>query len=185
MLDLNLIHIVKYSGTFGFLKPWTAVRDEMTFSSQILTPSTIEGLKQKLEVNEIIGHRLDYDGISKQQETVQAAGWEIKKKRNTSILIRGILINPILWLAFRESDDATRAFEQHIVLSRNEDILYPTEIRDVTPEQFNSDQFPGFEFIEVNNETVQDSNIIPVGIHRYEKSLMTGILKSFGKGLDI
>ena len=40
--------VVKYSGQFGFIKPWTAVRDSETFSQQFLTPSIVEGIEKKL-----------------------------------------------------------------------------------------------------------------------------------------
>ncbi|HPG73661.1 MAG TPA: hypothetical protein PLM49_05165, partial [Bacteroidales bacterium] len=58
-----MYYIVKYSGPFGFIKPWTAVRDAgggETFSQQFLTPSIIEGMRQKLEVSGIARHKLTY-----------------------------------------------------------------------------------------------------------------------------
>ena len=42
------MYIIKYSGPFGFIKPWTVVRDSETFSQQFLTPSIIEGIEKKL-----------------------------------------------------------------------------------------------------------------------------------------
>ena len=75
-----MYYVVKYAGPFGFIKPWTAVRDSKTFSQQFLTPSIIEGMRQKLEVSEIVRHRLTYGGISVQQEQTQTRGIEIKKK---------------------------------------------------------------------------------------------------------
>lgn len=42
------MYVVKYSGPFGFIKPWTAVRDTETFSQQFLTPSIVEGIEKKL-----------------------------------------------------------------------------------------------------------------------------------------
>ena len=68
-------YILRYSGPFGFIKPWTAVRDASggeTYSQQFLTPSIIEGLRQKLEVTAILRHKLVYGGIDIQQEMVQA-----------------------------------------------------------------------------------------------------------------
>lgn len=38
------MYIVTYKGQFGFIKPWTAVRDGETFSQQFLTPSIINTL---------------------------------------------------------------------------------------------------------------------------------------------
>ena len=92
-----MYYTVKYSGTFGFIKPWTAVRDAgggETYSQQFLTPSIIEGLMQKLEVTEIVRHKLTYAGVNLQQEVIQAKGWEKKNKmyiKNRSILKRGIM----------------------------------------------------------------------------------------------
>ena len=77
-------YILRYSGPFGFIKPWTAVRDASggeTYSQQFLTPSIIEGLRQKLEVTAILRHKLVYGGIDIQQEMVQAKAWS--KKANT------------------------------------------------------------------------------------------------------
>ena len=39
------MYVVTYKGQFGFIKPWTAVRDGETFSQQFLTPSIIEGIR--------------------------------------------------------------------------------------------------------------------------------------------
>lgn len=41
------MYVVEYSGTFGFIKPWSAVRDSETFSQQFLTPSIVDGMKMK------------------------------------------------------------------------------------------------------------------------------------------
>lgn len=68
-----MYYVVKYSGPFGFIKPWTAVRDSKTFSQQFLTPSIIEGIRQKLEVSKILRHKLSYSGISVKQEQTQTS----------------------------------------------------------------------------------------------------------------
>lgn len=144
-----MLYIVKYSGPFGFIKPWTAVRDGKTFSQQFLTPSIIEGLRQKLEVRSIVRHKLTYSSISVQQEQTQTRGWEKKTQlkimvRNQSILERGIMINPILHLAFETEEDAQKGAKQHICLCRNEDVLFPeTEIFQLDEKEF--DQLTGFE----------------------------------------
>lgn len=142
--------VVNYSGPFGFIKPWTAVRDAsggMTYSQQFLTPSIIEGIRQKLEVNAILRHKLTYSGIDVQQETVQAKAWKKIKKMyqmEKSILKRGVMISPILYLAFENSYDALKAVEQHICLCRNEDILFPSpEVKEMSEDEFN--KLNGFE----------------------------------------
>jgi hypothetical protein len=150
-------YIVKYSGAFGFIKPWTAVRDGKTFSQQFLTASIIEGIEKKLfpetlslvGITKIARHKLTYSSFSVQQEVTQTRGWEYKKQqglmiRNRSILERGVMVEPLLQLAFLNVDDANRTYNQHICLCRNEDILLPDpEIIPMTEEEFNS--LDGFE----------------------------------------
>ncbi len=144
-------HIVTYTGPFAFIKPWTAVRDELTYSQQFLTPSIIEGLRQKLEVSAILRHRLSYINFDKQQE--QTRPKLIKKPgANFGILMRGVLLEPALSLAFPSAEDAGKAFEQHICLCRNEDILYPdvkSGIRECSEQEFN--KIPGFELHPVDD----------------------------------
>jgi hypothetical protein len=125
-------YVVKYSGPFGFIKPWTAVRDSETFSQQFLTPSIVEGLRQKLGVEKIIRHKLTYESNSRQQEVTHTRGWDYQRnkklyQRYRSILVRGIMLKPDLYLAFDNENDAQTASQQHICLCRNEDILFPEE----------------------------------------------------------
>jgi hypothetical protein len=145
-------YVVKYTGPFGFIKPWTAVRDELTYSQQFLTPSILEGLRQKLEVWEILRHRLSYVALDKQQE--QTRPKLIKKPgQNYSILTRGVMLNPILTLALSTEEDANKAFNQHICLCRNEDLLFPLSekgVKSMTKEEF--DQIPGFELYPSDSE---------------------------------
>lgn len=139
------IYTVTYEGPFGFIKPWTAVRDELTFSQQFLTPSIIEGMRQKLQVKSIVRHKLSFSKFDKQQE--QTRPKLIKKPgHNFSILTRGVLINPRLVLGFELKEDAETAFGQHICLCRNEDILLPDKdsgIEEISKADF--DELEGFE----------------------------------------
>lgn len=142
-------YVIKYTGPFGFIKPWTAVRDSETFSQQFLTPSIIEGIRQKLGVKEIFRHRLTYAGVDMQQEQTQPRGWEYKKNqkmmiRERSILKRGILIDPVLYLAFGSKEEAEKAATQHICLCRNEDILFPDD-KEQEMEEHVFNALPGFE----------------------------------------
>ena len=150
-------YIVKYSGPFGFIKPWTAVRDAgggETFSQQFLTPSIIEGMRQKLEVTNIARHKLIYAATNLQQEVVKAKAWKSSRKfytRESSILKRGVLINPCLHLAFESMSDAEKAAKQHICLCRNEDILLPSEvILEMSDHEF--DKLDGYELRFEKNE---------------------------------
>ncbi|MEI8084913.1 MAG: hypothetical protein WCG93_01725 [Paludibacter sp.] len=176
-----MYYVVRYSGVFGFIKPWTAVRDSKTFSQQFLTPSIIEGIRQKLEVDSILRHKLTYTSISIQQEQTQTRGWEKKTQlkmmvRNQSILERGIMINPTLYLAFNTFDDAEKASKQHICLCRNEDILFPDEeIMKIDEVEF--DELIGFELRFGKSE-----KSFLVGFNRFEEAApMYGWLEITGK----
>ena len=148
-MSQELYYAVRYTGPFGYIKPWTAVRDERTFSQQFLTPSIVEGMRQKLGVTTILRHRLTYAKIDQQQERTQsrAFGIEAKKKQATreqSILTRGVMLYPVLMLAFSTQTDAELAAEQHVCLCRNEDVLLPDgRVQIQSADDFN--KLPGFE----------------------------------------
>ncbi len=156
------MYFVNYSGPFGFIKPWTAVRDSETFSQQFLTPSIVAGIERKLfpsllqkpyDLYKIKRHRLAYKQISHQQEQIQPRGWNKKSNcyyRPYSILTRGVLIEPTLYLGFDNKKDAIQAASQHICVCRNEDILLPNEsIIKMPEEDFDAqeDIFFGFELM--------------------------------------
>ncbi len=173
-------YVVKYTGTFGFIKPWTAVRDGETFSQQFLTPSIIEGLRQKLGISQIIRHKLTYAALDIQQEVVQAKALDYKKQskiylREKSILKRGIMLYPMLILAFQTLEEAGIASRQHICLCRNEDVLFP--IKNVEKiEEIDFNQIPGFELRFGKNE-----KSFMVGYNRFdENSPMYGWLEITG-----
>lgn len=184
-------YVVKYTGPFGFIKPWTAVRDSETFSQQFLTPSIVEGIEKKLfpellgevGIKKIVRHRLSYSQISAQQEVIQTRGWNSTRKgkqfvfdRPTAILMRGILLEPILHLAFSTKEDAEIAFKQHICLCRNEDIVMPTDIIEISKQDFdNHEDLNGYELIFEKND-----NSFHVGYHRVTNEPMYGWLKIVG-----
>ena len=97
--------VVKFNGVFGFIKPYSAVRDELIYSQKFLTPSILNGMEQKFfpellkqrKCSKIIRHKLASNSISIQQETTKA-----KEGTAVSIIKRGILINPVLYLAFED-----------------------------------------------------------------------------------
>ena len=185
-------YVVKYTGQFGFIKPWTAVRDSETFSQQFLTPSIVEGIERKLfpellsetGIQKIVGHRLSYSQISPSQEVIQTRGWNSTKQgkqflfeRPKAILIRGLLQEPVLYLAFTSLIDAEKAFEQHICLCRNEDILFPEQISEVKKEDFENDSilYAGYELVfEKNNKSFL------VGYNRLNNEQMYGWLRIVG-----
>jgi hypothetical protein len=167
----NVLHVVTYTGPFGFIKPWTAVRDELTYSQQFLTPSTVEGMRQKLGVSAILRHRLRHGGFNIQGETTQSAGInvstvksrnEITFKRKTSVLNRGVMLDPTLHLAFPTRDDATSAHRQHLCLSRNEDVVMPVgRIQAMSESEFND--LTGFEL-----QFGEGDDAFMVGYNRFE-----------------
>ena len=80
-----MYYVVKFTGNFGFIKPWTAVRDETTYSQQFLSASTLEGIEKKLfpetlsnigVISKIKRYRLSYSSISLQQEQTQTRGYD-------------------------------------------------------------------------------------------------------------
>ncbi|MBX2993041.1 MAG: hypothetical protein KF749_17960 [Bacteroidetes bacterium] len=187
-----MIHVTRFTGPFGYIKPWTAVRDNETYSQNFLTPSIIEGIEKKLfpELLEqtdypkrIVRHRLSYVGITRQQEQTQPRGIDMTVnkrqriavvKRPRSILIRGLLIEPVLFLAFSKEAYAQRAVEQHICLCRNEDVLLPTElplhdslIASIREDEFDIDD-KGFDGFELLFEKTKQSFV--VGFNRFQKS---------------
>ncbi|MBV7531079.1 hypothetical protein [Chitinophaga sp. sic0106] len=184
-------YIVKYTGPFGFIKPWTAVRDSETFSQQFLTPSIVEGIEKKLFPNllgetgikKIAAHRISYAQISQQQEVIQTRGWNSTRKgkqilfeRPTAVLVRGVLLDPVLSLAFTNKQDAEIAFQQHVCLCRNEDLLLPYKILEISREDFDTDdEFAGYELIFEENEAS-----FHVGYDRKTQKPMYGWLKIIG-----
>ncbi|AWM32184.1 hypothetical protein [Hymenobacter nivis] len=141
-------YLVTYTGPFGYLKPWTAVRDGETYSQQFLTPSVIEGMRQKLGVSAILRHKITYTGLSMQQEQTHPRGWIHEKKRQQmtrprAILVRGVLLAPELHLAFASAAEAEVAASQHLCLCRNEDIVLPVAQLTISEAEF--DTLLGFE----------------------------------------
>ena len=185
--------VIKYSGPFGFIKPWTAVRDNETYSQNFLTPSILEGIEKKLftellekdmqgkfvcqGVQKIIRYRLNYCGLDSQQErTWSKGGFSFTKekgiyKTKQGIITRGVMINPNLYLAFNSKENAERAFSQTICLCRNEDILHPVGFLEMSSEEF--ELIPGFELVKTD-----ENNGFKVGYNRFkEAEEMHGKLK--------
>lgn len=185
------MYVVRFKGAFGFIKPWTAVRDSETFSQQFLTPSIVEGMEKKLFpellntrglAGKIIRHRISYSSLSSQQEHTQPRSMSIKSSkikgqqdrmsvtvsRPRAILVRGVMVNPVLWLAFSSEEYARRAFQQHICLCRNEDIVLPDLMLNVEEPEFDQpwmegrNNFDGYELI-----FSKLGSSFPVGFNRY------------------
>lgn len=186
-----MLYVVKYSGQFAFIKPWTAVRDEETFSQQFLTPSMVEGIEKKLfpellnkkGLYKIKSYRLSYRGVDIQKERTWSKGGFSKTrekgiyKTNQGVLGRGVLLDPFLYLAFDKKEDAEVAFRQTICLARNEDLLFPTKILELSGQDY--DQIEGFELLPAS----QEEGFL-VGYNRYHNSQpMYGKLKIVGASI--
>ncbi|MCG8309499.1 MAG: hypothetical protein MI975_19040 [Cytophagales bacterium] len=177
---MKKIYVVKYSGPFGFIKPWTAVRDEETYSQQFLTPSIVAGIERKIfpellkeddgKIKKIVGHRLRYKQISQQKEVTQTRGMNSVKVKELGRLYtrgsyknggvsftpisRGVLVEPRIYLVFTNIKDAQKAARQHICLCRNEDLLYPEgEVLEVTRKEFDKEDYAGFELVFDKSES--------------------------------
>ncbi|ANQ52930.1 hypothetical protein MY04_05985 (plasmid) [Flammeovirga sp. MY04] len=167
---------VKYKGDFGFIKPWDAVRNDKIASQQFLTPSMVTGMEIMLfgEANGAIKrHRIKFDILTPQQETVQGRGFFVKNKMNqkeTGIATRYTMLNPELSLLFETKEEAEVAFNSHLFLARNEDIIFPIHIEEITEEEFDL-QYEGFELVK--------GDTIVVGYNRYTGDKMTGNLEYF------
>ncbi len=181
--------VIKYTGQFGFIKPWTAVRDKETFSQQFLTPSIVEGMEKKLfpellstkGIQRIKRHRVNYLGIDVQQErTWSKGGFTAKRekgkwKTNLSIIDRGVMVEPHLYLAFENIKDAQKAMQEHICLCRNEDVMLPNELLTLSEREL--DKIDGFELLFNGDKEA----MFKVGYNRFDDvKEMYGQLKVFG-----
>lgn len=161
-----MMYVVRYTGPFGYIKPWTAVRDIDTYSQTFLTPSIIEGMRQKLEVSTVLRHRLQHQGMNKQQERTQSAGWRTsgnQASRSLAIINRYVMLQPELHLAFSNREDAENAAVQHLCLCRNEDVLFPVDVTEMTEQEF--ENLPG---VELKFEQTADAFL--VGYDRFNEA---------------
>jgi hypothetical protein len=114
-----------------------------------------------------------------QERTWSKGGIDVYKekgqyKTNMGILTRGILLNPNLYLAFNDIDDANVAMTQTICLCRNEDLAFPMEQFEIKKVAF--DDIEGFELVITD---AQDG--FKVGHNRFANAEeMFGQLKVFG-----
>jgi hypothetical protein len=160
---MEKIYVVKYTGTFGFIKPHSAVRDAETYSQQFLTESIIIGMqdrifgpgdkKQNLSINQICRNKVFHQGLSSQQETIKAPEIKFSRSKDTkalysdsfSIIKRHVMIRPELYLGFNNEEDAKEAMYFMLRLSRNEDLMTPMDITDMSEEEF--DKIKGIEYV--------------------------------------
>lgn len=196
------MYAVRFQGVTAFIKPFSAVKDELIYSQQFLSESTIAGIERKLfpellnspyKLHKIKRYRLSYSNMSLTMETTQAKGFNdykfgdgrlytTGKYKNGIVSIlplkRSILINPVLILFFENKKDAEECLFQHIHLCRNEDILFPESIEEVNNVDIeNENLYPGFEMI-----FGKKPESFFVGYNRYNKNKeMYGYIKVYGQ----
>ena len=85
------------------------------------------------------------------------------------------MLEPYLYLAFENREDAEEAIKQHICLCRNEDVMLPSEILEIPKNDF--DTIDGFELLFEGDK----NSMFKVGHNRYDNvAEMFGQLKIFG-----
>lgn len=157
---------MRYSGLFAFIKPFSAIRDELVMSSIYVPPSVIMGIEGHLfgtATGRILRSRLSFQGVSYQKELIHTAGWNWvlgkSYERGQSILNRGILLYPELVLAFSTLDQALLAATGWVMLSRREDVLMPhSDPQSCSLSEW--DALPGYECIPV---ALNEPGAVPMG----------------------
>jgi len=152
------MYIVKYHGTFGFIKPSFAFRDELTFSQQFITKPTLIGMEFNVlkhdgyecskDCKYIIRHKLNNKGFSIQQENILSEIIKFSKNGEVKhggvgIIKRGLLLYPELYLGFNDLEIAKKFYNYMIRLSRKEDLMIPVKFFECDDEYF--DSIPGVE----------------------------------------
>jgi hypothetical protein len=160
------MHAVKYTGDFGFIKPFSALRDIKTYSVLGLTPSIVMGIETKLFgdcANRIISHRLSFTNIVSMKEQATSIGYKIDKNKNNtyrkkigSVIERFVLVNPCLYLLVNTIEEAEEMSCQNIRLTRNEEILFPSKDIITVNDQnaFDSDDFEGYELVSCDENNL-------------------------------
>lgn len=174
---------VKYNGKFGFLKPVSAVKDSKTTSSFFLPKSVLMGMEKLIfpellhekSLMKIKRFKLIHKGISWQQEVTNSVDTSLKKHKGKlvygkSIINRGVMINPELYLFFDNKEDAEKAYETHLFLCRNEDIILPFD-KIVEVDENEIDEMNGFEVLNTDNE-----DDVYFGYNRYTQKPQYGIM---------
>lgn len=179
------MYIVKFFGDFGYIKPFTALRDVKTYSVKALPPSVVMGIETKLfddVKNRILRHRLSFTSMiptNEQTTSIQAVKTKKGVKKNSSMHCRYVLLNPTLYFVVDNFDDAELMTEQTIRLSRNEDILFPDEkiieISDIN--EFDTDTYSGYELIPCDSSHV---NAVWYGYNRYTEKDQYAYMKIVG-----
>lgn len=176
-------YVVKYTGEFGFIKPFTSMRDDFINSEKYLYPSTINGIEKKIfnDIQDrIVRHRLDFDSLSEQKETTKSISPKTENGKTfyeRNLISKIFLINPKLYLFFDNIEDAEIANKTVVFLSRNEDILFPNKnIININDNEI--DNVDGFEGVKT---TMEDEEGMFVGFNKYTNKRQYIRLEIFGE----
>lgn len=170
--------VVKYKNemgpSFGFIKPYNAVRDIETYSLTYCPTSMINGISERLfgerEIEHIVRHKLSYNddvdcGLQPMgMHTV--VNTNIHPYEITSTHTRHVLVGTTMTLAFRTKEEAEVAKEQTIYVGQFEYLLFPQmSIEEMSDEEF--DALPGVETFATCEE---DEDAIFVGFNRFKEN---------------
>jgi len=161
----GLLYVVEYTGTFGFIKPFSANRDELMFSQRFITSSILIGMRDKLGTSPIRRHKLysphqlDIEQVTTESKVVKKHIIRLIKDcdikctdpTNQSIVKLGKLVNPKLYLAFDKKYDAEKASQQSLNLCNKEYLIFPSDPYEMYESEFNN--IPGVEFFETDDES--------------------------------
>lgn len=165
---MGTYYVVEYIGRFAFIKPFFANSHELIYSQQFLTLTIIVGIENMLFPNNKKGcksenkfierHKLRCTNFSKQQEEVRSPNHKRK-----SIIKKGYMVNPTLYLAFNCKEAAEFASTQSISLTQNECLVYPTSN---SPYQMTEKEFDELKGGELLFDDGQHEDSILVGTNR-------------------
>lgn len=172
ILDMFVVNYKNSIGpSFGFIKPYNAVRDSETYSLTYFPTSMVNGISERLfgenEINHIVRHKLSYDterGL--QEEGVHTVvNSFVDAKEITSIHKKNFLTDVCVTLAFNTLEEAKHAQEQAIYVGQFEYALFPKQedIVEMTDEEFSS--ITGVETFAASED---DENSLFVGFNRFK-----------------
>lgn len=158
---INMLYCVTFGGIikpyFGFIAPYTSVRDSETFSLTFCPPSVIDGIEKNLGCSgKIVRHKLTYFMGAMDKEFVKAIVYTKTNDLKQTIHLKHVLINPVLTLAFDNYSDANNAVLTSISFGQKEYLLcaLPNSDDNTTKMKTNQD-----DYIQIIND--DDFDLIP------------------------
>lgn len=154
-----MLHVVKYGDVsapwYGFIRPYHSVRDAETYSLTFMPPSMIDGIAKELGCKgKIVRSLLQHTGKMGLAQDKTERVFENKKGEKiytNSIYKVHLLLNPAIYLAFENVEDADEALRHSIYIGRTEYPAYPIERIDMSVEDF--EKIQGIEAIPCTEDT--------------------------------